>query len=106
MKVDYSVEFPPGPMGLELEPLIRSAEREIGCRVKDYFFTLDHDGVDRSFLESKVKIGDIISYIDGQDVRSLPFVQIVNLLKSLKSQKKIIWFKNISAQCKCANSSC
>eukprot|EP01031_Cornospumella_fuschlensis_P042179 gene42179-51505_t len=100
MKVDYSVEFPPGPMGLELEPLIRSAEREIGCRVKDYYFALDHDGVNQSFLESKVKVGDIISYVDGQDVRSLPFVQIVDLLKSLKAQKKTIWFKNISAQWK------
>jgi hypothetical protein len=99
-KVDYSVDFPPGPMGLELEPVIKSAEREIGCRIKDFFFTFDHDGVDQSYLESKVKIGDIVSYVNGEDVRSQPFVQIVELLKAWKYQQKTIWLKNISATCK------
>eukprot|EP00981_Chlorochromonas_danica_P014541 scaffold8227_cov172-Ochromonas_danica.AAC.1 len=99
MKVDYSVEFPPGPMGLELEPLIKSAERELGCRVKDFFYTVGHSGIDQQVLESKVSIGDVISYVNGEDVRSYPFEQIVELLKSMKDQKKTIWFKNITASC-------
>lgn len=99
MKVDYSVEFPPGPMGLELEPLIKSAERELGCRVKDFFYAVGHNGIDQQVLESKVSVGDVISYVNGEDVRSYPFEQIVELLKSMKDQKKTIWFKNITASC-------
>ena len=36
----YTVSFPPGPMGLELEPIIISShgERQLGCRVKDFYF--------------------------------------------------------------------
>jgi hypothetical protein len=31
-------------MGLELQPVIISSDHEIGCRVKDYYFGLDHHG--------------------------------------------------------------
>jgi len=97
--VDYSVEFPPGSMGLELEPVIRSAERELGCRVKDFFFSTDYHGLDPMFLESKVKVGDIISHVNGEDVRSFPFVTIVEMLKGLRERKKTLCFKNITASC-------
>lgn len=37
-KIKYRVTFPPGSMGLELEPIIRSKDVELGCRVKNYYF--------------------------------------------------------------------
>src|SRR5690606_20985176 len=37
-KIKYRVTFPPGAMGLELEPIIRSKDVELGCRVKNFYF--------------------------------------------------------------------
>eukprot|EP01039_Chlorochromonas_danica_P013980 gene13980-16257_t len=45
-KVEYVVLFPPGAMGLELEPVIKSSEREIGCRIKDFYFGVDYRGIE------------------------------------------------------------
>jgi glycosylphosphatidylinositol transamidase (GPIT) subunit GPI8 len=104
-RADYRVDFPSGAMGLELEPLVKSSDRELGCRVIDFFFAPDHKGVDQAYVESKVKIGDIISNVNGEDVRSKPFEEIVAMLKSLKDKNKTIWFKNISASCKKIESS-
>jgi len=101
LRIRYKIEFPPGPMGLELDPVIRSSEREIGCRVKDYYFGMDHKGVDRKYIETRIAIGDIVCSINGEDVKSLPFVNIVDKLKSLRDSKRVISFKNISASCKC-----
>ncbi len=100
LRVRYKIEFPPGAMGLELEPVIKSSEREIGCRVKDYYFPLDHNGVDRHYVESRVAVGDIICSINGEDVKSHSFGSIVDKLKSLKEKKRVVSFKNIAASCK------
>ncbi len=100
-RIKYKIEFPPGAMGLELEPVIKSSEREIGCRVKDFYFSIDHSGVDQAYLEARVSVGDIITAINGDDIRSLPFVSIVERLKELKETKRVITFKNITAACKC-----
>lgn len=99
LRVRYKIEFPPGAMGVELEPVIRSSEKEIGCRVKDYYFPLDHNGVDRHYVESRVAIGDIICSINGEDVKSQSFGLIVDKLKSLKDKRRVISFKNIGASC-------
>ena len=96
----YKIEFPPGPMGLELEPVIKSTEREIGCRVKDFYFAVDHCGVTPEFLLARVKLGDMISSINGEDIKSWPFAAILDKLRSLKDQTRIISFRNISASCK------
>jgi hypothetical protein len=44
----YDVTFPPGAHGLELQPVIISSERSIGCKVKGFYFGLEHE-VLRSF---------------------------------------------------------
>lgn len=95
------VEFPPGSMGLVLEPVIRSAEREIGCRVKDYYFGLNHMGIDAEKLQELVEIGDVVTFIGSRNVQSARFNDILDLLRSLKDAKRVITFKNISTSCTC-----
>lgn len=99
-KVEYVVLFPPGAMGLELEPVIKSSEREIGCRIKDFYFGVDYRGIEPAQLERLVNVGDIICAIDDMNVKSLPFAEIVDLLRSRKSRQRMLRFKNMSALCK------
>jgi hypothetical protein len=100
-RVRYKIEFPPGPMGLELEPVIRSVDRELGCRVKEFYFGTDHHqrGIDPAFILARVQIGHIISSINGVDIKSWTFSKILEKLRSLKDETRIISFRNISATC-------
>jgi hypothetical protein len=98
------VEFPPGPMGLVLEPVIRSSEREIGCRVKDYYFGVNHTGIDAEKLQELVEIGDVVTFIGSKNVQSARFSDILDLLRSLKDDKRVISFKNVSTSCTCLDS--
>lgn len=97
----YSVIFPPGSMGLELEPVITSynehsfTERLVGCRVKDFYFREDHVGISRSFITKYVAIGDIITHIENESVLALPFTEVVEKLKSISHISRKIFFKNI-----------
>lgn len=100
LKYLYEVRFPPGNMGLELEPIITSSERQIGCRVKDYYFGIDHDGVDPEYVKTHVAIGDIIIQVQGENVLSTKFVDILDKLRSLRENYKLITFKDISLSCK------
>jgi hypothetical protein len=84
------VSFPPGPMGLELEPVIVSSSRQMGCRVKD-FYNEDAEGQ----RTSAVQIGDIVWQINGVKVQSERFVDILSTLKSTAESTRIITFKNI-----------
>ena len=93
------VEFPPGPMGLVLEPVILSSEREIGCKVKDYYFGIDHQGIDAEKLQDLVEIGDVVTFIGSKNVQSARFTDILDLLRSLKDAKRVITFKNMSISC-------
>ena len=99
----YQVLFPPGPHGLELEPVIKSSERSIGCRVKGFYFSLEHEGIDRVYLESVVEPGDVLCSIDGLNVLSMNFDSILALLKTIRTKERIIVLKNISASCKLLN---
>lgn len=94
---EYSVEFPVGPMGLELEPVILSSQRKIGCRVKDFYFGVNHSGIDPTILQSRVSPGDIIVKIQGETVLSSKFHDILDMLKSLKEQSRIVVFKKIDS---------
>ncbi len=98
-KHEYEVLFPPGSMGLELEPVIKSSERELGCRVKDFYFGIDYDGIHPEKLQEKINIGDIICSVDGKSVKSLPFVEVIELLRTSKHLPRCIRFKNIAAAC-------
>lgn len=96
----YDIVFPPGAMGLELEPVITSSERTIGCRVKDFYFGVAYDGIDQAYLQEHVMIGDIIAKVNDVSVVSLPFSNILDMLRSMTSTTRHIVFKNITASCK------
>lgn len=102
-KIKYKIEFPPGNMGLDLEPVVVSSEREIGCRVKDFYFGVDHEGIDPNFIYANISVGDIITAINGEDIKSWPFTRILEKLRSLREVKKTLHFKNITAACKIIN---
>lgn len=95
--VEYSIVFPPGSMGLELEPIIISSSNQIGCRVKDFYFDLNHNGINCDYLLDKVSIGDIITTVQNQVILSSRFTDILDTLRSLKDQNRTIIFKNVSA---------
>lgn len=95
----YEVAFPPGAHGLELEPVIISSERSIGCRVKGFYFSVDHEGIDRDYLEAVVEIGDIVCVIDGVNILSMHFDSILSILKGIRDKDRVIVFKNVSASC-------
>ncbi|KAJ1429696.1 hypothetical protein B484DRAFT_396228 [Ochromonadaceae sp. CCMP2298] len=84
-------------MGLELEPVITSSERTIGCRVKDFYFGLEYDGLDRQYLQEHVATGDIIIKVNDTAVVSLPFSKILDILRSLAGSSRVVVFKNITA---------
>lgn len=82
-------------MGLEFEPVITSSERQIGCRVRDYYFGIDHDGISEDKLKAHVSIGDIVWYVAGENVLSSRFSDIIETLRSLKSQSRTVSFKTM-----------
>jgi hypothetical protein len=94
------INFSPGPVGLELQPVIISSEREIGCRVKDYYFGIDYRGIPPDVLQAYVSIGDIITHVGARNVQSAKFSDILELLRSLKDCERRIIFKDMSASCK------
>jgi hypothetical protein len=96
----YEIAFPTGSMGLEFEPVITSSERTIGCRVKDYYFGLDYNGIERSYIEEHIAVGDIITKVNNTSVVSMPFGNILDLLRSLVAVSRTVSFKNITASCK------
>ena len=98
----YSIDFPSGSMGLELEPVIISTERQIGCKVKDFYFALDHNGIKPDELKGKVSIGDIICYIGEHNVLSAKFTEILDILRMLKPERRTITFKSLPSECKIA----
>lgn len=79
--------------------MITSSERTIGCRVKDFYFGIAYDGIDQSFLQEHVMIGDIIAKINNTSVVSLPFNSILDMLRGLTTTSRTIVFKNITASC-------
>jgi hypothetical protein len=100
--IQYEIQFPAGSMGLELEPVIISSERKIGCRVKDFYFGVDYTGTeeDRSMLQGTISIGDILMKINGVSVVSLPFTSVLDMLRSLTSTERVVVFKNLTKSCK------
>lgn len=107
---EYVLVFPPRTaMGLELEPVIISTNppRQIGCRVKDFYFGSDFieslpmpnaESWSKDLLMSRVKIGDVICKVDNERVVSKSFAEILVLLKDLRNtdRPRHITFRNIS----------
>jgi len=93
----YEVTFPPGPMGLELEPIIISATKQIGCRVRDFYIGMDFNKAALGELKETVQIGDVLSHLNGHSVLSLPFHEVLAQLRQLKELARVVIFKNLAA---------
>ena len=92
---EYSVQFTPGPIGMKLEPVIKSMDREIGCRVVK-FVNVNATLPSQARLSKKIQVGDVISSIDGNLVLSKGYDDIISMLKTPSSNpngKRIISFK-------------
>lgn len=113
---EYVLTFPPRTaMGLELEPVILSTNppRQIGCRVKDFYFGTDFiEGINipstnvlwtKDFLMARVKVGDVICKVDNERVVSKSFAEILAMLRDLRNTDRcrLITFRNISSHGKC-----
>ena len=94
------VTFPPGNMGLDLEPLISSVspERLIGCRVKDFYFGVDHCGISEEQLRATLSPGHIIASINGEEVLFAQFMDILDKLRKLKPHQRKVCFKTLSTE--------
>lgn len=84
----YSMLFPPGPMGLHLEPI----HAEMGAQVKGYHFSNSYSGINCVVIKAKVKKGDVITLIDNTDVTQMSFKKVYNLLVSKMSSNKFVTF--------------
>ena len=93
----YTIQFIPGNMGLDLEPVIISSDSLIGCKVKDFYFGLDHSGITPEELLQQVKLGDVIDTVNGTCVVMMPFKQIINMLMNLKNTHRQIVFKRFAS---------
>ena len=84
-------------MGLELEPVVISSACKIGCRVRDFYFGLDYEGIDPKILQKTIRIGDVISSVNGVSVLSSSFMDILDILTSNReAPQRVLQFKNVS----------
>jgi len=84
-KSDYTVHFTAGPLGLQLEPVVRSVMgRDLGCRVVDFVdeVCLPVMKTSQARLAGVISVGDVIIAVDDTPVLSKLYVDIVDLLKS------------------------
>ena len=85
----YSMLFPPGPMGLHLEPVYAA---DMGAQVKGYHFSSSYSGINCAVIKDKIKEGDIITLIDNIDVTQMSFKTAYNLLVTKMSSNKLVTF--------------
>ena len=90
----FSIMFPPGPMGLHLEP---NTNEEIGAKVKGYHFSESSTGMNSSILKDKVKKGDVISLVDNINVIDMSFRKVYNILVNKTTSNKLVTFKRINS---------
>lgn len=78
--LEYQVCFQPGPIGLKLEPVVVSGAREIGCRVMK-FIDGSSTNPGQARESGKIRLGDLLIAVDGKDVVSWNYPDIIHFLK-------------------------
>jgi chromosome segregation ATPase len=95
----YTVEFDYGkPLGMQLEPVIKSSAREIGCRVVRFIDHLVYGMESAARTSGQVHVGDVIVAVDGINVLSKSYEGIIEALKSKPqdgSSIRRIKFRNV-----------
>jgi len=88
------VSFKYGPIGIELEPVVKSGDREYGSRIVR--FVESDENPSQARLSCKVHIGDVLVAIDSKDITSTPYSDIVRMLtKSTLQEEKSISFQSV-----------
>jgi len=91
----YSVIFEPGSVGLKLEPVVESMKRQVGCRVLDFA----DGGVEdpgQARKSGRIRPGDLLVAIDGRDVISWDYPDIIALLRrTAKAKRTRLAFRSV-----------
>jgi hypothetical protein len=92
--LEYEVHFLPGPIGVKLEPVVETNGREVGCRVLRF---ADAGGVvGQARMSGKIRPGDLLIAIDGRDVISWDYPDIIKLLRKEPPASGRVWrFRSI-----------
>lgn len=77
----YSVHFEPGPIGLKLEPVVASMGTGVGCRILEFADGGEQDPGQARRSGKKIQPGDLLVAIDGRDVVSWNYSDIIALLR-------------------------
>ena len=88
--LEYTVQFEPGSIGLKIEPVVKSGNKEFGCRVMKFVDTASPSQAKKS---GKIEIGHVLTAINGRNVTSKSYADIVKQLADCKSQGKSITFR-------------
>ena len=83
----YSVVFQPGSVGLKLEPVVESMGRQVGCRVLD-FADGGQDDPGQARATKRIRPGDLLVAINGRDVISWNYPDIIALLRQTATANK------------------
>ncbi len=91
----YSVVFRPGSVGLKLEPVVESMGRQVGCRVLD-FADGGKDDPGQARATKRIRPGDLLVAINGRDVISWNYPDIISLLRhTATANKRTMDFRSV-----------
>ena len=76
----YTVQFEPGSLGLNLEPVVKSTGKKIGCRAINLLESANC-GKPSQAQKSRIHVGDLLINIDGENIMSKDYSDIVAVLK-------------------------
>ena len=89
--LEYTVRFEPGSIGLKVEPVIKNGRKEFGCRVMKFVeATTSPSQAKRS---GQIKVGHVLTAVNGRNVTSKSYADIVTLLAECKTEGKSITFR-------------
>lgn len=93
--MEYNVDFEPGPIGLKLEPVLKNGQKEFGCRVMRFVDNGKNSSPSQALKSGKINVGDVLTAVNGKNVTSKSYKEIVSLLKSPSSETegRIITFR-------------
>ncbi len=90
--IEYTVDFEPGSIGLKVEPVIKNGNKEFGCRVMK-FVEAATSSPSQAKKSGKIKVGHVMTAVNGTNVTSKSYADIVSILAECKSEGKTITFR-------------
>jgi hypothetical protein len=88
--LEYTVQFEAGSIGLKVEPVIKNGDKEFGCRVMKF---VDCASPSQAIKSGRIAVGHVMTAVNGRNVTSKSYADIVALLAEHKSEAKGITFR-------------